>query len=248
MSKPQPRHWLLLRGLIRETRHWNGFDRALEARLDGGRALCIDLPGVGAQRSGPCPASIAGMVDDLRARFLPLRESGDWGLFAASLGGMIALDWGARYPEDFVRIAVSNTSARDLSSLTERLSPFAMGVMRRAVFARDRVRREALILSLTSNTEAGRAMAPVFAGYADEAPVPPRVLVAQLAAAARSRAPERLVVPVQVLCSDGDKMVSSACSKRLAARYGADLRVHESAGHDLPLDDPAWVIEQLIGG
>jgi pimeloyl-ACP methyl ester carboxylesterase len=245
MAPSRPRNWLLLRGLIREARHWNGFDAQLAARLDGGRALCLDLPGVGTERHRPCPPSIPEIVDDLRARFLVERSDGDWGLLAASLGGMVALDWGSRYPDDFVRIAVSNTSARDLSSLTERLSPFAMRTMARALFAGDRVAREGEILGLVANSDAGRAMAPAFAALADEAPVSRATLVRQLVAGARSKAPARLGVPLLVLCSDADRMVSSECSKRIAARYGADLRVHTAAGHDLPLDDPSWVIDQL---
>jgi hypothetical protein len=38
-------------------------------------------------------------------------------------------------------------------------------------------------------------------------------------------------------------MVSYQCSEYLAAKYRWPLVLHNSAGHDLPIDDPAWLIE-----
>ena len=71
--------------------------------------------------------------------------------------------------------------------------------------------------------------------------------VRQLWAAARFRAPAwPAVVNTLVLCSDGDRLVDPACSRRLAARWSCRLAVHPHAGHDLPLDDGAWVMRQIV--
>ena len=68
----------------------------------------------------------------------------------------------------------------------------------------------------------------------------------QLLAANRSRAPERLDVPVVILCADQDRLVDPSCSKRLAARLKADLRVHPWAGHDIATDDPDWLLQTVL--
>lgn len=241
MSLP-PRRWLLLRGLVREARHWGGFPAHLRAQ--GLEVLTPDLPGVGTERHRPSPWSVPAIVADLRAR-MP-QDGVPTGLFAQSLGGMIALQWAATHPTDFTRVVVCNTSARDLSGLRDRLSWFARGIMLRAIAARGRLSRERLILSLVANSPGGRAHAEAFAALAAEAPIPFAVLVRQLVAAARQSAPPRVEAPLLVLGSRGDRMVSVDCSRAVAQRYGAPLALHADAGHDLPLDDAAWVAEHLL--
>jgi predicted alpha/beta hydrolase family esterase len=49
-----------------------------------------------------------------------------------------------------------------------------------------------------------------------------------------------------VLASRDDKMVSPKCSEDIARYYNANLIEHPSAGHDLTLDDPSWVTEQIL--
>lgn len=237
-----PIQWLLLRGLVRQAKHWGDFPEHLTRR--GLRPLVLDLPGVGTERDRTSPASISGIVDDLRARFLG-HAGGPWGLYAQSLGGMIALDWASRYPEDFVRVVVTNTSARDLSSRRDRLSAFGMRTILRAIATRDYEARERLVLQLVSTTERGQAHAARFAAYSAESPLTYSVLVRQLYAAARSRSPDSIRVPLWVLTSEGDRMVSPDCSRVIASRYSAPLFVHPSGGHDLPLDDPDWVADRL---
>jgi pimeloyl-ACP methyl ester carboxylesterase len=242
---PEPRAWLLLRGLVREQRHWGNFPTELEARTGVG-TLCLDLPGTGTECARPSPPTIAGIVDDLRARFLGARgDRGPWGIFAVSLGGMVALDWAARYPEDFVCCVVSNTSAADVSSPLDRFRPSAWSSIARAGAAAA-AKRERRILDLTSNHLADRdGLADQHARYAAEQPIGWGTFSRQILAASRSRLPAAIRVPVTVLVSDGDRLVDPDCSRRIAARLGAPLHVHPDGGHDLPLDAPAWVIEQL---
>ncbi|MGZ5183361.1 MAG: alpha/beta fold hydrolase, partial [Ramlibacter sp.] len=69
----------------------------------------------------------------------------------------------------------------------------------------------------------------------------------QLWAAARYRAPDRPpAVPLLLLASAGDRLVHPSCSARLADRWEVPLRLHPWAGHDLPLDDPAWVLDHVL--
>jgi pimeloyl-ACP methyl ester carboxylesterase len=235
-------NWLLLRGLVREKRHWGDFPERL-ARATGGEVLTLDLPGVGTERDRPSPTTIEGIVADLRERFG--KPEGEWSLFAPSLGGMIALKWGEVAPEDFRQIMVCNTSARDLAGPFQRFSPFALWTALRGVLRRDLEARERGVLALVANTPEALAMAPSFARFAAERPIGRMVLVRQLLAGAQARAPQRLDVPLTVLASNGDRLCAPIASRRLAARLGAPLHVHPTAGHDLPLDDAAWVIARM---
>lgn len=249
LAAPDGPGWLLLRGLVRERRHWGSFPERL-AESTKSPVLCLDLPGVGTERDRPSPASIAGIVADLRARFLPLRGDGQWAIFAPSLGGMIAMAWADSHPTDFVHLAVCNTSTKDLGGIFQRFSPEALrtvlAALPGALLGAAPEAREARTLGLVSNTPHGRAQAAVFAGYAREAPIGVDVLVRQLWAASRTNAPASLSIPVTVMCSDGDRLCSPAISRALAARLRAALHVHPDAGHDLPLDDPDWVIARLV--
>ncbi|MBI2376436.1 MAG: alpha/beta hydrolase [Deltaproteobacteria bacterium] len=237
------RGWLLLKGLAREARHWGPFPSLL---ADAGRQpLLLDLPGVGTEHQRTSPGKVEGIVDDLRERFLRA-GTGPWGLFAQSLGGMIALDWAARYPSDFVRVAVSNTSTSDLSPLRDRISRRGLKMLVRAGAERDPVRREQVALDLISNSPLSWARAAEFGQFAKDAPIQKRNIVRQLIAGARSRSPADLPIPLLVLASEHDRMVSWDCSRALAERYQATLRLHPSAGHELALDDPGWVVKELL--
>jgi hypothetical protein len=48
-----------------------------------------------------------------------------------------------------------------------------------------------------------------------------------------------------VLAGAGDRLVDPTCSRRLAAAWACPLAVHPWAGHDLPLDDAQWVLDQV---
>jgi alpha-beta hydrolase superfamily lysophospholipase len=53
-------------------------------------------------------------------------------------------------------------------------------------------------------------------------------------------------LPVLVLNGAADRLVDPRCSRALAARWGAELHVHPHAGHDLPLDEPEWLVDRLV--
>ena len=54
-----------------------------------------------------------------------------------------------------------------------------------------------------------------------------------------------IAIPYLVLASKADRFTNYKCSERLAEKYNATLRLHEKAGHDLPLDDPQWIIDRV---
>ena len=48
-----------------------------------------------------------------------------------------------------------------------------------------------------------------------------------------------------VIGAAGDRLVDPRCSEALAQRWSARLAVHPDGGHDLSLDDPAWLADTL---
>ncbi|MED5468220.1 MAG: alpha/beta hydrolase, partial [Pseudomonadota bacterium] len=68
----------------------------------------------------------------------------------------------------------------------------------------------------------------------------------QLQAAARFQPlPERPMADALLLASKGDRIVHWHCSAELERRWCWTLRLHPDAGHDLPLDEPGWIIQQM---
>ena len=235
--------WLLLRGLTRERRHWNRFPEVFESTT-GAKAISVDLPGVGTEAGQLSPLSIPEIVDHVRARWP--KHGGEWSLLGISLGGMIAADWVYRFPNDFARVVMINSSARGLSPARHRLRFQNLPQLLRSVASRDLIERELGILALTTSTHAkNRILAEEWAGYLTDAKPRRRVALAQIVAAMRFRAPPQLSIPALILAAVGDRFTDPTCSRRLAQHFGAELRLHPSAGHDLPLDDPEWVSREV---
>jgi len=236
-------NWLLLRGLAREQRHWGSFRGELQKCIDG-RVACLDLPGSGTEHARPSPATIAGIAEDVRARFSP--DGGRWGLCAVSLGGMVAMQWCAAHPEEFAAVVLINTSAANLSAPWRRMRLAVVPPVLRALAERDPARREERILKMTTRLRGELpAVAREWAGFHAERPMARANVLRQLLAAARFRAPDGLQMPALVVSGAHDPLTDPQCPQRLAQRFGARLAVHPQAGHDLATDDPVWLATQI---
>lgn len=222
----------------------------LEKRLSTGRVLTVDLPGVGTENQRACPTQLQDIMEDVRARFVAQRTQhpGTWRILAVSLGGMVAQAWADAHPDDFVGVVLVNTSAANLSVPWERMQPgVLLRVLRAMAHATNPPVRERIILSMVSRGSAQQreSTAKTWTALALDRPVTLRNGLNQMWAASRYAAPARLSAPVLVLSSQGDELCHPLCSERLARRYKATHRVHPNAGHDLALDDGAWVAEQV---
>lgn len=236
--------WVLLRGWARDSRHWGSFVPALEAaHRNGARVIALDLPGNGALHAQRSPVSIAAMVRSYRSQLQARGESGPFHLLGLSLGSMVAIEWAQAYPNDVLSLVAVNGSARDLGRPWERLRPRAWPVLAQAAWPwASTARRERLVLSVCSNQAAPRLAAEEWARLALAASTRPVNALRQLVAASRFRASEHPPsVPMLVVVSGGDRLVSPECSLRLARLWELALAIHPNAGHELALDAPQWL-------
>lgn len=241
--------WVLLRGLARETRHWGAFAAALQASLaPGDTAVAVDLPGNGTRAGDASPARVEAMVASARAELARAGHCAPFVLVALSLGAMAALRWAGEEPQAIRGCVLINGSLAGLSPPWQRLRPRGAAALLWLLFTGRSVHeRERRILQLTSNLPVSDALVSDWARLAQAAPVTRTNVMRQLLAAARFRAPAAAPpVPLLLLASRGDRLVSVRCSRVMAARWRVPLHEHPSAGHDLPLDDPHWVIRQVL--
>lgn len=235
--------WVFLRGLSRESRHWGDFPATFRATLGvaAGDILTPDLPGNGHKFQESSPTTVEAMMEACRR---DLREQGrapPYHLLALSLGGMVALAWSRRHPEECRALVLVSTSLRPHNPFHQRLRPGAWPVLLKLLLAEPE-RRESAILELTSaDPEAHRQVLPDWLAYARECPVSRRNTLRQLRAAARFSMPDKPPVPLLILAGTGDRMVDPRCSETLARAWDTDFAHHPTAGHDLPLDAGDWV-------
>lgn len=239
-------HWIFLRGLVRESRHWGRFvDDFAQAHPDA-RVVMLDLPGNGLRYREQSPASVAGMVEAYRAQLAALGLHAPYRLLAVSMGAMVAAEWSHRYPDEVARQVLINTSMRPFSAFYQRLRPHNYGMLLRLIAMQTTVAQwERTVLQLTTH-RAHPEVLPFWRALREQCPVSLFNALRQLWAAARYRAnAHRPAAATLVLVSAQDALVCATCSQTLAATWGAPLVVHPTAGHDLTLDDGPWVATRV---
>jgi pimeloyl-ACP methyl ester carboxylesterase len=233
--------WVFLRGLTREARHWGDFPARFRAVLPADDILTPDLPGNGRLYAEASPTRITAMLEACRQQLRAQGKPPPYHLLALSLGGMVALAWAARYPEECCAVVLISTSLRPYSPFFDRLRPRGWPILFRLLHARGEARERAILQLTSARADQLQAVVPAWTAYARECPVSRIGALRQLFAAARFSVVEKPAVPLLFLAGAGDCMVHPRCSQRLAQAWAADFVLHPSAGHDLPLDDGEWV-------
>jgi len=238
--------WVLLRGLVRESRHWGGFVQEFEQVVPHARAVMLDLPGNGGRCAEVSPATVGDMVEAYRAQLYAMGKTAPHRIFAISMGAMVAAEWSYRYPGEVERQVLVNTSMRPFSAFYKRLRPANyLPILKLLAMRATPLQWEAAILRMTTNRSHGEVL-PSWGAWRVQHPVALRNVWRQLWAAATYRAPSgRPSAATLVLASAQDHLVAVDCSVALAQRWGVPLLVHASAGHDLCLDDGPWVAQQV---
>lgn len=243
------RHWILLRGLTRESAHWGAFAPQFQQALPSDHVLALDLPGNGQLHQVPSPGSVHAMVQACR-QALALREvAPPYHLLAMSLGAMVAAEWARVAPQEVAGCVLINTSMRPFSPFYQRLRWHNLAsLLRLALQWSDADKAERMILRLTSNRqEHTSAVIDDWVALRQQRPVSAQNALRQLLAAARYCAsPVAPDAPTLLLGSQQDQLVSIRCSQAIAKAWCRPLHLHPFAGHDLPLDDPQWVIDEVL--
>lgn len=248
MAQEKILNWVLIRGLSRETRHWSTFPAKLQEVYPKSIIKVIELPGVGTKHLETSPSTIENFAKALRKDFLDLKSAhpGEWGLISVSLGGMIGLKWVELYPGDFDRLVTINSSGGNLSHPLERMSPKAIKKILQLFFKNDLKERERVILELTTRmTEITDALVEKWASFGAEYPLKRTVFLKQVYAASKFEVPKVIPIPYLIILGEGDQLTNPKCSKLLAKHFSLPYRSHPRAGHDIPLDDPDWLVSEI---
>ena len=248
MLQVPPHQWILLRGLTRESAHWGSFAARLQPALPRDRVLALDLPGNGQLHTRPSPVSVQGMVQACRHELALRAIAPPYHLLAMSLGAMVATEWAHVVPDEVAGCVLVNTSMRPFNPFYRRLRPHNLAALVQLAW-RWRVAEaaERIIVRMTSRrAHEGSPVVAQWAALRHQRPVSAHNALRQLVAAARYRAPVVAPkAPTLVLGSRHDRLVASQCSQTIARAWGSTLRLHPIAGHDLPLDDPHWVVSEI---
>lgn len=238
--------FVLLRGLGRQSKHWGAFIPALQASFPEARIHTPDLPGSGCQRREKTPIRLEGFIPFLEKQ-LDLEPTSRKILLGISLGGTAALCWQAQQPRLFEATFVINSSAAPFATAKQRLLPKARYLLIKAALSPNAARREATLLDLVSNCETHRSEALGFWVDLQKNEGMRFVNIIRQLRAAATYQYKPLATPhnLHILASKGDRLCDVACSVKLAEATQATLDLHPSAGHDLTLDEPRWVIERL---
>jgi pimeloyl-ACP methyl ester carboxylesterase len=237
--------WILLRGLTRCSAHWGRFVSEFESQ-PGVQAIALDLPGTGRLWKQRSPSSMDGLVQSVRGQLSALGVNTPVCVLGLSMGAMVGARWALQWPSEVRQLVLINTSTRPFSPFWQRLRPAGLLRLLRLVLVKAGPQAwEMEILRLTSNHPRDDVM-PIWLTERELHPVSPGNALRQLRAAAAftaSATPPR--ANALVLASAGDRLVNPACSMALASAWETSILVHPTAGHDLTLDDAAWVVQAV---
>ena len=141
-----------------------------------------------------------------------------------------------------------NTSFASISPFYHRLRWQSYGQFIRVLFAKTIFERETAIVRLVSNQpdENRQIIAENWTAICVQRPISFMNSFRQIIAAARYKPDnQRIEKPVLLLNSFGDKLVSSHCTLAIQKKFTLLLESHLTAGHDLPLDAPDWMLKKL---
>lgn len=234
---------VLIRGLFREKRHWGNFPELLQSEFPDKKVITLDVAGAGARNHLTSPNTISGMVDDFRSQLSTLYpETTQIELIGLSMGGMVTLEWCRQFPNEINKAILISTSTQSLSRFYQRLRWQQYGSLMKSV-VNSRAERERFSYKLGSNYPVNEAVLKDWIKWAYANPMSNRSAVNQLIACINYKIDEKPTVPMMVLVPKKDKMVSPECSYAIAKRWNLPLKEHPNAGHDIPIDDPHWVIK-----
>jgi pimeloyl-ACP methyl ester carboxylesterase len=241
------RSWIFLRGMVRGRGHWADFPDQFQKKFPNDKIELLDLPGNGERGAELSPLNISDFVPLIREKSVAIQNGQKVHCLALSLGAMVACSWMQKYPEDFVKTYLVCTSTSQYCAFYERFRPINYLKVSPLLIARSPRMQEKIILSMISNNKVRqKEVLAKLEQYSAQYPIRPINFFRQLRAAAKATFPTQNPGTVQLIGSWGDRLVSPNCTPKIAQAWGVEAKMHPWSGHDIPIDDPQWLLEQLI--
>lgn len=239
------KNWVLLRGLARHSKHWGPFAELFIKAHQQDNIEFIDLRGNGTEVDKDSFLKIPDYTDDVRLRSKSIARGERVNIIAVSMGAMVAVDWASRFHHEVESITCINTSDGGSSHFWERLRPESYKPLAQILLnnsnqqARERLSLDLITNSLKNKNEIAKIFAPLTVTTRTN-------FFKQIFAASKFRFPrQKPNCDVTMICADGDRLVNSKCTKNICKHWGISPVIHESAGHDLPLDAPDWLLSKI---
>lgn len=243
-------NFILIRGLARESGHWNEFPSLLKEQYPLANIHYIDLPGAGKWHTTDFPIGKKRVIDFVHTQIQDLKNSheGSWSIIAISLGGMVSLKLLEIYPDDVDYAFIINSSARDLSPFYKRLYYKVYKSFLGTLTSSNIRDRERKILNFTTNRLSDDQKDKISKEWAEVHNARPMLMTnvaRQLLWAAKTKSPEEVKTKLLILAGKGDILCHYSCSENLARKLNKSIILHDTAGHDLTSDDGPWVIDKV---
>jgi pimeloyl-ACP methyl ester carboxylesterase len=254
---------VLLRGLMRDSRHWNGFDQRLSQQAVN--VISVDLPGNGVLVNQVSPGKMQDYCDAVWQQIdAALLKQGtppsqvNLVLVGLSMGGMLALTMAAQRRSRVQQVVLINSSAANLSPWYYRFQ--CWGLMMSLAHAllsvvpghhqggTDRGHwLEATVLDFTSR-HLGQNIEVINAWSVLRLQSHTSFIngLRQLYASARFHSPVLQGTCVSVIVANQDRLANPKCSEQLALFYQTQLHKIDDCGHDASLDQPQQLQQLLL--
>jgi pimeloyl-ACP methyl ester carboxylesterase len=243
-DKKIPNRWILVRGLARSRYHWKNFDSALKTGLGISEVLFTELSGNGYLHQENTPKQLSEIIKNFDAQ-IPDIENESFGVIGISLGGMLATEWAKERPEKFSHLVLINSSS-SLSPITERMFPTHYYSIIKNLAKRDSRALESFILNATSNKkEIWEPQLEENINFIHQHPTSVSNFIRQLKLTTKVNFSPKPFCNKLILTSRADRLVNYKCSEDISNLWQCPIRYHHTAGHDLPMDDAPWVVEQI---
>ncbi|MGR5167113.1 alpha/beta fold hydrolase [Vibrio astriarenae] len=235
---------VLLRGLLRESGHWQSLLCEFKTIDPSLTIVTPNVAGNGELYEQTSPISIDSMLPQVMSQ-LP-DGCTRYHLVAISMGSMLASQWAKAYPEQIASLTLINPSFARFSPFWQRINLRALGSIL-AKRAKGENAFQDRILSVTyPNYQQDGEVLSYHVELASKHPVSIKNALRQLVAAARFRGfetpPECIT---QVIVSEKDQLVSPQCGEAIADHWGVELNLFDSNAHDLPLAESEALAKHL---
>lgn len=238
-------NFYLLRGLSRESAHWGSFTQELLDKFPQSKVIEMDLPGVGMLNQVNSPTNIEPIIDILRTTYY-LNEGTNI-FIASSLAALVAITWVQQGKNEFQGLVLLSPSLKGICKFTERFKPrswYDCGVI--MLHPSTRVREKKLLKINLNDNGLRNEILKSWIGIHKTRPYKARNVFRQLLAGTRfNLLDEPLDIPILISGSKKDKLVASACFIKLKLKLGADIALHDYAGHALTLEASAWLTDRI---